>query len=78
MMEDNRKLKVEGHNNLVRDSITNGIINTDRNGYESYLQLRKIKKRDSNRIDKIESDLNSLKNDINDIKSLLLNLSKNN
>ena len=77
-MEDNRKLKVEGHNNLVRDSITNGIINTDRNGYESYLQLRKIKKRDSNRIDKIESDLNSLKNDINDIKSLLLNLSKNN
>jgi len=78
MMEDNRKLKVEGYNNLVRDSITNGIINTDRNGYESYLQLRKIKKRDSNRIDKIESDLNSLKNDINDIKSLLLNLSKNN
>jgi len=77
-MEDNRKLKVEGYNNLVRDSITNGIINTDRNGYESYLQLRKIKKRDSNRIDKIESDLNSLKNDINDIKSLLLNLSKNN
>jgi len=76
-MEDNQRLKVEGHNNLVRDSITNGIINTDRNGYESYLQLRKMKKRDSTRIDKIESDLNSLKNDINEIKSLLINLNNN-
>ena len=75
---DNRYLKVEGHNNLVRDTSTNGIINTDKTGYRSYIELRKVKNKNLNRIDKIESDLNSLKNDINDIKSLLLNLSKNN
>ena len=73
-----RYLKVEGHNNLVRDTSTNGIINTDKTGYRSYIELRKVKNKNLNRIDKIESDLNSLKNDINDIKSLLLNLSKNN
>jgi|DEB0MinimDraft_10_1074344.scaffolds.fasta_scaffold13781_2 hypothetical protein len=77
-MEYNQRLKVEGHNNLVRDTVTNGIINTDKSGYETYIKLRKMKERDSVRINKIESDLNSLKNDINDIKSLLLNLSKNN
>jgi len=77
-MEDNQKLNVEGHNNLVRDVVTNGIINTDKNGYRSYVELRKAKNKNLNRIDKIESDLNSLKNDINDIKILLLNLSKSN
>jgi len=75
---DNRYLRVEGHNNLVRDTSTNGIINTDKNGYRSYVELRKAKNKNLNRIDKIESDLNSLKNDINDIKILLLNLSKSN
>ena len=75
---DNRYLKVEGHNNLVRDTNTNGIINTDKNGYNAYVELRKIKNKNLNRVDKIESDLNSLKNDINEIKSMLLNLSKNN
>jgi len=76
-MEDNQKLKVEGHNNLVRDVVTNGIINTDKSGYESYIQLRKMKKKDSLRIDKIEENLSSLKDDISEIKRLLSSISKN-
>jgi len=42
-MEYNQRLKVEGHNNLVRDTVTNGIINTDKSGYETYIKLRKMK-----------------------------------
>jgi len=76
-MEDNQKLNVEGHNNLVRDVVTNGIINTDKSGYESYIQLRKMKKKDSLRIDKIEENLSSLKDDISEIKRLLSSISKN-
>lgn len=76
-MEDAKKLKVEGYNNLVRDTHSNGIVNTDKNGYESYIQLRKIKNKETNRIIEIESQLSSLKNDIDEIKSLLLNLRKN-
>ena len=32
------KLKVEGHENLVRDKNNNAIINTDKSSYESYMK----------------------------------------
>jgi len=41
------------------------------------LQLRKMKKKDSLRIDKIEENLSSLKDDISEIKRLLSSISKN-
>lgn len=76
-MKDIKKMKVDGHNNLIRDVISNGIVNTDKSGYDSYVELRKLKNKEYKRIDQIESDLSSLKNDIADIKNLLLNINKN-
>ena len=32
------KLKVEGHENLVRDEKSNAIINTDKSSYEVYMR----------------------------------------
>jgi hypothetical protein len=68
--------KVKGHENLVRDENTKSIINTNINEYENYIKLRNIKQTEVERIQSIESDLMRLKNDINEIKSLLVNALK--
>jgi len=68
-------MKVEGHNNLTRDGNSNAIVNTSSSEYNNYISLRAKRKQGTNRIDNMENDLKSLKNDINEIKSLLRALS---
>ena len=68
-------MKVEGHSNLVRDEETNAILNTNSSEYNNYLAIRARKKQGSDRIDNMENDLKSLKDDINEIKTLLKALS---
>ena len=68
-------MKVEGHNNLVRDDNTNAILNTDSSEYNNYIKRRAQRKQGSDRIDNMENDLKSLKDDINEIKTLLKALS---
>tara|TARA_R100000008_G_C3448863_1_gene98283 strand:+ start:134 stop:355 length:222 start_codon:yes stop_codon:yes gene_type:complete len=66
---------VEGHVDLVRDNHSNAIVNTDLSEYNNYLRMRAKRKEGSTRIDNMESDLKNLKNDINEIKTLLRALS---
>ena len=68
-------MKVEGHSNLIRDEISNAILNINSSEYNQYLSQRAKRKQGSERIDNMENDLKSLKDDINDIKSLLRALS---
>jgi len=68
-------MKVEGHPNLIRDENSNAIVNTDSAEYTNYLSLRAKKKHGGDRIDNMENDLKDLKDDINEIKSLLRALS---
>ena len=64
---DNRYLKVEGHSYLVRDSKTNAIVHKDKQGYDSYKNLRRAKGKEKERLDKLE-------NDVSEIKDLLIQL----
>jgi|TARA_B100000085_G_C18464769_1_gene480485 hypothetical protein len=64
---DDRYLKVEGHSFLVRDSRTNAIVNRDKQGYDSYKNLKRAKSRERERLDKLE-------NDVTEIKDLLIQL----
>jgi len=68
-------MKVKGHSNLIRDENSNAILNTDSTEYNNYLSLRSKKKQGADRIDNMEDDLKSLKDDINEIKTLLKALS---
>ena len=67
--------KVDGHNNLIRDENTNAILNTSSSEYNNYISLRAKRKQGTDRIDNMEDDLKSLKDDINEIKTLLKALS---
>ena len=66
---------VEGHADLVRDNSTGAILNKDTSQYNQYLSQRAKRKQGSERIDNMENDLKSLKDDINEIKTLLRALS---
>ena len=68
-------MKVEGHSNLIRDEQTNAILNNNSSEYDNYIKRRAQRKQGSDRIDNMEDDLKSLKDDINEIKTLLRALS---
>ena len=66
---------VEGHADLIRDNSTGAILNNDTSQYNQYLTLRAKRQQGTDRIDNMEDDLKSLKDDINEIKNLLRALS---
>jgi hypothetical protein len=67
-------LKVEGHSNLVRDEDTKAILNTNMSDYNQYMKLKSIKENDTKKIETLENNINNIKNDLEEIKSLLGNL----
>ena len=66
---------VEGHADLIRDNSTGAILNNDTSQYNQYLALRAKRQQGTDRIDNMENDLKNLKDDINEIKTLLRALS---
>lgn len=59
--------KVEGHSDLIRDTETNAVINTDKTAYQNYVLLKNQKLKEKDRLDKLE-------NEVGEIKSLLQKL----
>jgi hypothetical protein len=70
------KIKIKDEFNLFRDSSTNAIVNTDMQSYNNYLTSKKVKEEESKKIENIENEIVNVKNDLNEIKELLRNLSK--
>ena len=66
-----KKLKVEGHNNLLRDSETGAIINNDKSGFSSYMMNKNIKDEESIRIQNVERDLANIHSEISELKLLI-------
>ena len=66
---------VKGHTDLIRDNSTRAILNNDSSQYDNYLKRRAQRQQGEDRIDNMENDLKNLKDDINEIKTLLRALS---
>jgi wobble nucleotide-excising tRNase len=67
-------LKVEGHNGLVRDMSTGAIINTNRTEYDEYMARKRQAEQREMEISKHSEDINILKNEMQEIKSMILQL----
>jgi len=67
-------LKVEGHGDLYRDSTTNSIVNRNTSDYNTYMSQKKMRDNENQKVDSMEQNLADLKNEINEIKSLLKDL----
>jgi len=69
-----KNLKVKGHEHLIRNTETNAIINTNKSEYDEYLSRRNSTLKEKEKIHNLESDVANMKDDLNEIKSLLRSL----
>lgn len=67
-------IPVEGESSLYRDKNTNAIVNTNQSEHAMYLSRRKVQESEKDRINNMENEMNSIKNDLDEIKLLLKNL----
>ena len=71
-------LKVEGHNNLVKDTDTKAVVNTDKNSYEVYMQKVNARKQERSTVRGLVREVNELREDFKEIKNLLVKMVDNN
>ena len=71
------RMKVDGHQNLVRDSRSNAIINTNVTEYQVYMKRVKDREHHGDQIRNAVKEINTLKTELREIKSLLKEVVKN-
>ena len=60
-------IPIQGHKNLYRDEITGAVINKDDYGYAQYMKTRSKKRIEKDELDKIKSDINEIKSLLKEI-----------
>lgn len=59
---------------FVRDTASMALINQDKNGLEAYIKQRNVLMTQKQEINKIKSDIDGIRNDMKEIKSLMMQL----
>jgi len=74
-------ISVEGHSNLKKDTSSGGVVNVDNISYQNYLAAKRaatqrvvMQERQSENIQSLQTEINSMKSDLNDIKTILVQL----
>ena len=75
---NNEFVKVKDHQNLMRDPLSNGILNDNQSDYDEYVARREAANKAKEKSSNMEEDLANLKGEINEIKSLLKELVRGN
>jgi uncharacterized protein (UPF0276 family) len=64
-------VKVENHNNLVRDTSSGAVLNTDRTGLQEYYRRREIAKKELLEREENKMRLQKMEQEMQEIKELL-------
>ena len=67
-------LKIKDKDGLVRDMSSGAVLNTNRSDYENYLNRRSKAKLEKEAQSKQAEEINSLRNEVSEIKQMLLAL----
>ena len=65
---------VKDNSDLVRDPDTGAILNTNSLDYDKYVAQRKVKNKEHQKTENIERDISTLRQELDEIKSLLREL----
>ena len=65
------KVKVEGYSDLIRDLNSNAIVNTNESDFQAYISKYKARERNNDMLRNTVKEINSIKNEMKEIKSLL-------
>lgn len=67
-------VKVKDHPGLLRDPFSKAIISGDKEKYNTYIEQRERLKKQQEMINNNNAEIQALKQDINDIKSMLMQI----
>ena len=70
-------IKVEAQDSLVRDVSSNAIVNNNKSEYENFLRISEQKYKEKKEFEKLKTDVNSMKNDLDEIKIMLKSIACN-
>jgi flagellar hook-associated protein FlgK len=65
------RLKVQGYENLVRDTKSNAIINTNVSEYQIYMKRIRAREKQGDEIRNAVKEINNLKAELREIKNLI-------
>ena len=65
------KLRVEGHNSLIRDTVSNAVVNSSTSEYKIYMSKYRAREQQSDELRTACKEINSLKAELREIKSLI-------
>ncbi len=65
------KLRVEGHESLVRDTVSNAVINSSTSEYTIYMARHRARNKQSDELRNACKEINTLKAELREIKDLI-------
>tara|TARA_Y100001937_G_scaffold115124_1_gene165592 strand:+ start:443 stop:667 length:225 start_codon:yes stop_codon:yes gene_type:complete len=69
-------VKVEGHNNLLRDVNSNAIINNNQTEYQLYMKRIKAREKQGDQLRNACKEINNLKSELREIKQMIKEIVK--
>tara|TARA_B100000287_G_scaffold297624_1_gene280777 strand:+ start:263 stop:484 length:222 start_codon:yes stop_codon:yes gene_type:complete len=66
------RLKVEGFENLIRDTNSNAVINSSKSEYKIYMSRYKAREKQSDELRSACKEINNLKAELREIKTLII------
>ena len=66
------RLKVEGHESLVRDTNSNAVINSSTSEYRIYMSRYRSREKQSDELRNACKEINNLKAELREIKNLII------
>ena len=67
-------IKVEGYNNLVRDTRSNAIVNSNKSEFQLYMKRHKERNEQGDKLRNVCKEINTLKAELREIKGLIKEL----
>ena len=66
------KLRVEGYDNLLRDTNSNAVINSSTSEYKIYMSKYRAREKQSDELRNACKEINNLKAELREIKTLII------
>ena len=66
------KLKVDGYDNLVRDTSSNAVINSSTSEYRIYMARHRARNKQSDELRNACKEINNVKAELREIKTLII------
>ena len=67
-------IKVKDNEHLIKNTKSNFIVNTNKSEYDEYIARRKLKQSEKQKVENIDRDISTLRNEITEIKDMLRSL----